>query len=118
MLGAKAKLKSTAKNVTHYTFHLQEYLSEEVSFLIEHRRNFLRTRAKLCNIAAHFPNRYNSKMCQLGCDERENLEHLTSCRFLPKHETIQINQINDGTSDQLKVITLQLLKIIEARSDI
>ena len=69
-------------------------------------------------IAAHFPARFVNSNCQLGCNEKENIEHIIKCNMNEDDEEISkvnINVLNNEKDQNLNKYVKIINKVIEKR---
>ena len=79
------KEHSKMKNLIYEKLELQPYLIEPI-FNEESRNLLLRLRTRTVNgIKADFKGIYRELLCPLGCDEKDTLENILSCKVLISH---------------------------------
>ena len=105
--------------LNYQSLKLAPYLSAENCITsIEHKTKALKARMRMADIAGNFANKYNSEQCQLGCDKKEDYNHiLKECNKYNNKNTITYN-INDLYSDNMEKIneiSQEISNIVEDR---
>ena len=118
----KKKLLKTKGVILKYNeLRMAPYLTPENPVLNIKQKIFsLKIRTRMINIAANFPNKFPSKMCQLGCNSIEDTNHIYTCNKIENIIKVTQNEVLGDIfgDDILKInsVTKNISDKIEKRS--
>ena len=112
----KGKLKK-GKCLNYSKLEAAHYLLDK-SINVHHKRDILKARLDMVQLAGFFPNKFDGPNCQLGCPEIENYEHLVECANqsdLFNKYNFDIKNLYGQNNNKMKETVININKIIEGR---
>ena len=81
------------------------------------RQNIFMMRSNMEPIATNFPNKFNSKNCQLGCGEIETRSHIKDCTLNDEDESkLNIDVFQSSNTVLMASVANNILEIIDKRN--
>ena len=112
----KEKLRKSGQ-LKYTSLKIAEYLTN-IKIDNQTKKDIFKMRTRMSLIAAHFPGRFGSSMCQLGCNIKEDYQHLINCPSQKVIKSLQFNfeDIDGNDSHILKETIIKINKIINIRN--
>ena len=102
----KQKRGQKGRQINYERLEMSDYLLPECQISVEDKKELFLIRSEMNELPCNFG---NPTLCELGCSQVLNSEHINSCPKLNKKEALQYENILNGTMNQ-KVLVLKKIQ--------